>query len=126
MKSLGKLVLIFLTLTGPVQSFNVPAEDVDPWYYQDDRPAFWIPDKAQHFYGSQLLVESGWHPAAALGAGFLFEAWQDSQGIGFSWRDFAADALGVLAGQVNSDRAFILVIYSTEQEVIQLRLVIGI
>ena len=125
------LILISLLVVGPACfSFDLP--DRDPWYYQSIEPgyAFVIPDKAQHYWGSALLNEIGKKlslpeerytgPALALTAGFLYEAWQSSKGIGFSPRDLAADALGVATSHFNSDSFSIWMDYSTREETIMM------
>lgn len=107
-----KLILIFFLLT-------IPAE-ADPWYYQTDESIeFWMPDKAQHFYGSQLMTEVGIHPVLVFASGVLFELWQNE----FSERDVLANTLGIIAGQ---HRLRMAVDYSTEREEIILRIVVAL
>jgi len=99
-------------LAAEAKSFDLPK--TDPWYYQDHRHiSFWVPDKAQHYWGSQLLCDNlkslpfpnkeASTPFIAFGLGFLYEVYQERQGIGFSDRDLIADALGVVSSVVNSD-----------------------
>jgi len=117
------LCLVALLLPSPAASFDLP--DFDPWYYQsNDEWQFMVPDKAQHYYGSQLLVEGGMHPAAALAAGFMYEVYQNEIGVGFSYKDLIADAFGVLAGTVNSDKFYLFMDYSTRDEFVKLNAVL--
>ena len=102
------LLLMLTLLSAEAGGFDLPASD--PWYYQsDDRGlAFMVPDKAQHYWGSRLLVaaldrlplpaKSVTSPLLAFAAGLGYELWQESQGIGFSPRDLLANVLGI-AGQ---------------------------
>jgi hypothetical protein len=129
---MGRLVqfaLAFAVLVTPlsVSGFDLP--DRDPWYHQDDSHAdFWIPDKAQHYWGSQFLgkladqipmTDNEWtKPILALGAGFIWEIYQDQQGVGFSERDMVANILGVVSSQVNNDDVVVWLQYSTEEDVI--------
>ncbi len=117
------LFLLILLLPSPAASFDLPA--IDPWYFQsDDDWQFMVPDKAQHYYGSQLLVEMGLHPAAAFAAGLAYEVYQDETGIGFSYKDLIADAFGVLAGRVNSEKFYLFMNYSTHEKILKLSAVL--
>jgi len=121
-KTTGFLVLVLLFCSPPIHAFDLP--DYDPWYFQsDDEWRFMVPDKAQHYYGSQLLVEVGLHPSAAFAAGFMYEVYQDERGIGFSYKDLIADAFGVLAGSVNSEKFYLFMDYSTTDEILKLNAV---
>jgi len=117
------LLVVVLTLCAPAHAFDLP--DSDPWYYQSDSDwMFMVPDKAQHYYGSQLLVKMGLHPSAAFAAGLMYEIYQEDQGIGFSYRDLIADAFGVMAGAVNSEKFYLVMDYSTTQEFLTLNAVV--
>lgn len=106
---LGKIGLAFWLLAG------VPAQ-ADPWYYQTDSSIeFWIPDKAQHFYGSQLLVESGVSPLVVFLGGLLYESQQRE----FSERDLLANTLGILAAHIP-----LTIDYSTVDKEIMLIIVV--
>ncbi len=88
----------------------------DPWYYQTDESIeFWVPDKAQHFYGSQLLTESGVNPIIVFIGGLLYEAQQKE----FSERDLLMNVLGILAAHIP-----IAVDYSTLDKEIRLRIIL--
>jgi hypothetical protein len=122
-KAATTLLLLALLLPGTAASFDLP--DYDPWYFQsDDDWLFMVPDKAQHYYGSQMLVEVGMHPSAALAAGFMYEVYQNEIGVGFSYKDLIADAFGVLAGTVNSEKFYLFMDYSTRDEILQLNAVL--
>ena len=121
------LIFAFMAVPLSVSGFDLP--DRDPWYHQNDsRVNFWIPDKAQHYWGSQFLGElanqipmtdNEWTaPILALGAGLMWEVYQEQQGVGFSERDLIADVLGVVSSQVNSDDIFVWLRYSTDEDVI--------
>lgn len=104
-------------------SFDPPA--TDPWYHQsDDGWRFMLPDKVQHYYGSQLLVEVGLHPATAFVVGFVYELYQGETGIGFSYRDLIANSFGVLAGSVNSRKFYLFMDYSTDRRTLKLNAVL--
>ena len=105
-----KLVLIFVLLT--------TVAEADPWYYQtDDAVEFWMPDKAQHFYGSQLMTEAGVNPLLVFVGGIFYELSQPE----FSERDVLANTLGIIAGQHKFRMA---VDYSTVREQIVLRIAV--
>jgi len=117
---------------GPVcQGFDLP--DSDPWYFQSDEAGYEVkvPDKALHFYGSALLNELGkqlplpkkevFSPALVFTAGFLWEVWQHTRGVGFSQKDLAADALGVLSSQLRSETFSMVLDYSVSDETITIR-----
>jgi hypothetical protein len=87
---------------------QVEAGSFDPWYFQTDRDVrFLVPDKAQHFYGSQLLA-SRLGPASALLAGVAWELVEAASGGFVSGRDLAADALGVLASRLGPGRLVVV------------------
>jgi len=138
-KWLVAIVIFVLAMTlfsGEVFGFN-PPDCGDPWYYQsNDKCSFWIPDKAQHYYGSYLLncinteYLGKWKGSiATLTLGFLWEV-KDSKTaldttnggvIGFSYRDLIADGLGVLSSQINKRNDLkIWITYNTEKEFIML------
>ncbi len=103
-------VLIVLLLSPTIQA--------DPWYYQTDESVmFWVPDKAQHFYGSQILVEVGLSPLFVLSSGLLYELSQDE----FSVKDLLANVLGVLAAQ---HQIPLVIDYSVVDKEIVLRVVV--
>lgn len=114
-------------------AFELPKSD--PWYYQADNRglSFMVPDKAQHYWGSAFLGYVGKQlplplrrvtvPFLALGAGYLWEIWQQDQGIGFSERDFVADAFGVLSSQISSRDLKMHMDYSLSEKTITLVLV---
>ena len=105
-----KLMLIFFLLGATAQA--------DPWYYQtDDALEFWMPDKAQHFYGSQLMTEAGINPLLVFISGIFYELSQSE----FSERDVLANILGIIAGQHKITMA---VDYSTVREEIVLRMAV--
>ena len=105
-----KLILIFFLLGATAQA--------DPWYYQtDDVIEFWVPDKAQHFYGSQLMIEIGINPLLVFVSGIFYELSQSE----FSERDVLANILGIIAGQ---HKVTMAVDYSTVREEIVLRMVV--
>ena len=105
-----KLMLIFFLLTVTVEA--------DPWYYQTDNVIeFWVPDKAQHFYGSQLMTEAGVNPLLVFVGGIFYELSQSE----FSERDVLANTLGIIAGQ---HRFIMAVDYSTVREEIILRIAV--
>ena len=111
----------------------------DPWYCQDDsRPMFWIPDKAQHYWGSYTLSMVGQKylgkktgPLTAFVLGFLWEV-KDSKTslgtngtVGFSYRDLIADGAGVLSTIVNQkDDIKLWCDYSTACKTISLNICI--
>jgi hypothetical protein len=125
---LASLAFLLFCGTATVQGFDPP--ESDPWYYQSDDHGieFWVPDKAQHYWGSLLLNEVGKRlplpagkitsPVLSFSAGFFYEVWQDTQGIGFSKRDLAADALGVISSQFSGDSVKMWMDYSTVEKII--------
>jgi len=107
MKFLGATMLLTIVLVVPFQAggsdcaFPGPPPEYDPWLYQDSSLRFILPDKVQHFYGSYFLADrAGVVPA--LVAGLAKEFYDQGAGVGFSRRDLVADALGVLASQLNN------------------------
>ncbi len=112
-------------------AFELPNHD--PWYYNslENGYVFWIPDKVQHFYGSMFLVETGQRlgitdeslitPLLAFTAGFVYEVWQESQGVGFSQRDLVADALGVASTQLSSRDVKFWMDYSMTEKTLMFR-----
>jgi hypothetical protein len=131
MKRLISAILILVAtacfLPRSTDAFELPSHD--PWYYQNDGSRyFWIPDKAQHYWGSLLLggladrlpmTHNKWTvPVLAVGAGLMWEFYQDQQGLGFSERDLFADVLGVVSSQINGDDFVLWLRYSTEEDVI--------
>ena len=109
---MAKLVLIFFLLAVTAKA--------DPWYYQaDDAVEFWMPDKAQHFYGSQIMTEAGVNPVLVFIGGIFYELSQPE----FSERDVLANTLGIIAGQ---HRLQMAVDYSTEREEIILRITVSL
>jgi hypothetical protein len=112
----------------PVYGFELPG--YDPWYYHslDQGYTFWIPDKAQHYWGSVLMNEIGKRlplpaakttsPILVFSAGFMYEVWQDRKGIGFSERDMVANALGVLTSKFSTPTFKMWMDYSTKNRVI--------
>ena len=125
------LVLLVLLAAHPAQGFDLPK--YDPWYYQSNEQGyrFTIPDKAQHFYGSALINEFSKQlplpgieilgPILSLTAGFMWETYQDQKGIGFSERDLAADAMGIVASQLSSEHMSLWLHYSTTEKVIMFK-----
>ena len=125
-------VLIVSSAVSPVQAFDLPK--YDPWYYHSHEQGYYfaIPDKAQHFYGSAIVNEFSKRlplpaievlgPVISLTAGFMWETYQEQKGLGFSERDLAADAMGVIASQLSSERLSFWLDYSTTEEVIMFRL----
>jgi len=88
-------VIIATILLGSsgASAFDLPKKD--PWFFQSTEAGyvFSVPDKAQHYYGSMLLTstfrrfplpaEKVTVPVLAFTAGFFWEVWQESRGIGF-------------------------------------------
>lgn len=119
-----------LLLVGSPTAVSFELPNYDPWYYQSREQGyrFTVPDKAQHFYGSALLNEVNKRlplpgidimgPVLTLTAGFMYEVWQDQQGIGFSQRDLFADAAGIAASQLSSEDVVLWLDYSTQDRVI--------
>lgn len=106
-----------------IHAFDLP--ESDPWYYQsDDAIQFWVPDKAQHFYGSNVMTESGLHPMLVFSAGLIYELWQERQGVGFSKRDIIANTFGIMAGMLNHDKMIMMMDYSVLNKHLMLRLVV--
>lgn len=128
------LLVILITLCSiSATAFDLPKSD--PFYYQSNNKGlmFTVPDKAQHYYGSLLLSEVGSRlsflpgrevtaPLLALGIGFLWEIYQDNQGVGFSERDLLADALAVVASKANSENAFMYLNYSNVERTITINM----
>lgn len=111
------LLVLFLLLP-----FGVKAQDRDPWYFQTDSDyRFLIPDKAQHFYGSQLLSTELGVPVT-LALGLAWELLEASQGDFVSGRDLAADALGAMAARFPAGRVSLL--WNIERKEIWLRLAV--
>jgi len=102
------LIILIVLIAGNAYAFDPPVND--PWYFQSDNmPTFWVPDKAQHYWGSYALSEVGQKyigeytgPAVAFTLGFLWEA--GAEQVGFSYRDLIADGIGVLSSLVNKNR----------------------
>ena len=123
-------IIIALYLFAPQSTTAFDFPDVDPWYFQSNEAGylFWVPDKAQHYYGSILVAETLklMHlpaekvstPIVAFGIGFLWEVYQERKGIGFSNRDLFADALGVATSELMSGSFKMWVDYSTADETI--------
>lgn len=111
-------------------AFDLP--QVDPWYFQSTEAGyvFWVPDKAQHYYGSMLLTETFKKfslpaqevtaPALAFTVGFFWEVYQERQGMGFSERDLFADVLGVFTSNFSLKSVIMWVDYSTNEQTIML------
>lgn len=127
MKTLLCLLITIVALEA--EAFDLPKKD--PFYYQSYERGYLysIPDKAQHFYGSQLLTELSGRlsflpsrevtaPLLAFGIGLLWEIYQENQGLGFSERDLMADALGVIAYKANRGRTRMYLDYSTTHRTI--------
>lgn len=120
----------------PARAFDLPR--YDPWYYHSDEQGyrFAVPDKVQHFYGSAIVNEFSKQlplpgievlgPILSLTAGFMWETYQDQKGIGFSERDLAADAMGVVASKFSSDRVSFWLDYSTTEQVIMFKLSVSL
>ena len=117
MKHLLLSIVIVCLLTSSAFTFDPPSCG-DLWYYQDDnRPAFYIPDKAQHYWGSYALSVVGQKylgkkagPLTAFALGFLWEV-KDSKTslgtdgvVGFSYKDLIADGVGVLSSLINQSK----------------------
>jgi hypothetical protein len=130
-KTLLAVLITFCSISAT--AFDLP--ESDPFYYQSNSKGltFTVPDKAQHYYGSQLLSKLGDHlsflpgrevtaPLLAFGIGFLWEVYQANRGIGFSERDLLADALGVLASKANRGNTVMYLNYSTADRTIILNL----
>ncbi|MCD6249670.1 MAG: hypothetical protein J7J98_04980 [candidate division Zixibacteria bacterium] len=121
------LVLLILMLS-PSSSVAFDLPSYDPWYYQSNEHgySFAVPDKAQHYYGSALLNEFSkclplpgikvMGPVISFTAGFMYEAWQDQRGIGFSQRDLFADAMGIIASQLSNKDVVLWLDYSTNEK----------
>ncbi len=92
-------LVLFLALS-PAEESQADPPKYDPWYYVDDGTyKFIVPDKFQHFYGSAVLTELI-GPMPALALGFAKEVYDDSEAkVGFSMKDIAADALGVMSAK---------------------------
>jgi hypothetical protein len=132
------LALLCLALVwavaSPARAFDLPK--YDPWYYHSDEQGyrFAVPDKVQHFYGSVIVNEFSKQlplpgievlgPILSLTAGFMWETYQDQKGIGFSERDLAADAMGVIASQLSSNHLSFWLDYSTTEQVIMFKLAV--
>lgn len=127
------LVVVITICSSNALAFDFPKSD--PFYYQSNSKGlmYFIPDKAQHYYGSQLLSEVSSHlpflparevtaPLLAFSIGFFWEVYQESQGIGFSERDLLADALGVLASKANRGNTVMYLNYSSSDRIIMLNL----
>ncbi len=126
-------ILISMAFFGATRTYGFNPPENDPWYFQSDKLGveFWVPDKAQHYWGSMLLNEVGkklplpagkiTSPVLSFSAGFFYEVWQENQGIGFSERDLAADALGVVSSQFSSDSIKMWMDYSTSDKIIMFK-----
>ena len=92
-------LVLFFSLS-PVEESQADPPKYDPWYYvHDSEYKFIVPDKFQHFYGSAVLTEII-GPMPALAFGFIKEVYDDSEAkVGFSIKDIAADALGVMSAK---------------------------
>jgi hypothetical protein len=120
--------IIFWFSSPVVHGFELA--DYDPWYYQstDQGIKFWVPDKAQHCWGSAILNELGKKlnlpgkkvttPLMTLCAGFMYEVWQERQGIGFSGRDLLADALGIVSSEFSTKNLVFYMDYSSRDKII--------
>lgn len=135
-------VIVVYLLASSAFAFDPPSCG-DPWYHQDDsRPAFMIPDKAQHYWGSYTLSMVGQKylgkkvgPLTAFALGFLWEV-KDSKTslgtmnggiVGFSYKDLIADGIGVLSALVNQSESVRLWLnYSTRDKEIILNMTIAI
>ncbi len=119
-------ILIALPFTcDQAQAGALDPPATDPWYCQSDHDwRFMLPDKVQHYYGSQLLVELGLHPATAFAVGFVYELYQGETGTGFSCRDMLANSVGLLAGAVNSRKFYLFMTYSTSKQSLELNAVL--
>ena len=94
------LLVLFFSLS-PIMECQADPPKNDPWYYVHDKAyKFVVPDKFQHFYGSAMLTEII-GPMPALAFGFIKEVHDDSEAnVGFSVKDIAADALGVMSAKL--------------------------
>ena len=102
--------------------FGIRAQSRDPWYFQTDSDyRFLLPDKAQHFYGSELLSTELGVPLA-LARGLAWEFLEASQGDFVSRRDLAADALGAMAAKLPAGRVSLL--WNTERREVWLRVTV--
>ena len=123
---------ILIVLVGLPFTCHIPASagafdppTTDPWYCQSDSDwRFLCPDKVQHFYGSQLLVDIGLHPVTAFMFGFIYEVYQAKTDIGFSYRDVIANSFGVLAGTVNGRAFYLFMDYSSREQILKLNVVL--
>lgn len=123
-------LVLFILMLFPSSSVAFDLPNYDPWYYQSNEQGylFLVPDKAQHYYGSALLNEISKHlpfpgikvmgPVISFTAGFMYEAWQDQRGIGFSKRDLFADAMGIAASQLSNKDVVLWLDYSTNEKVL--------
>lgn len=122
------IIATILLGSSGASAFDLPKKD--PWFFQSTEAGyiFSVPDKAQHYYGSMLLTSTFRRfslpaqkftvPVLALTAGFFWEVWQESKGIGFSNRDLIADALGVVTSNFSSKSMKMWVDYSTYEQTI--------
>ncbi len=92
--------LVFFFTLSPAEESQAESPKHDPWYYVNDSEyKFIVPDKFQHFYGSAVLTELI-GPMPALAFGFIKEIHDDSEArVGFSMKDIAADALGIMSAK---------------------------
>lgn len=94
----------------------------DPWYYQTNLDyRFYVPDKAQHFYGSYFLAYLT-STKLSLICGLLKEIYDNQKGVGFSYRDIIANCLGILANKINKHRFKLWVPYDQQKHQIKLML----
>jgi len=134
MRTFWVTVMGCFLLSGNTLAFDPPSCG-DPWYCQDDNiPMQWVPDKAQHYWGSYALSAAGQNylgtkagVITSILLGYLWEV-KDSKTsfsttnggtVGFSYRDLIADGLGSISAWVNRNKNVKMWLhYSTGDEAI--------
>ena len=136
LKALFFLIVLLLAIPSLSHAWNYPrdgrfkqiASQNDPWFFVDEE--HWdikAPDKWQHFtgcYASQKLLSKHTNKYLSglliLSVG-LYKEYEDAYREGWSARDLAVDALGILAAMYDRPGAKVLCTY--DQEKIMLNLV---
>jgi hypothetical protein len=93
----------------------------ESWYYADNSFKFFVPDKAQHFYGSYYLCQTT-STEFAVASGVAYEFYQSQSGQFFSIKDMVANVLGCIAYNVNDNKVCLYVTANNTEKIITLNM----
>lgn len=133
------ILFIFFMFTNPAFGWNYPRDgkfkqlhpNRDPWFYIDEeRWDIKNPDKWQHFTGSYVSQKLLSNHMNKYLSGFLllsigaYKEYEDAYREGWSARDLAVDALGILSAMYDRPSAKVFCTY--DQEKVMLNLVFSL